>query len=195
MLEVRSGVAMPHALVASLSLGSEQAFCSFQMLMLLPSGVCLRCPLAFQLREALLEIRFLDRAQLQVHQRRQPGSNPGVQLARVDISDQPRYRISHSGRAVQIRQRIGLNRDTTVLPSAEAGPTPPPCWGWRGKNKDHLRWPPPGRASLPWSDPCNDSPLVCCPFLLPSSRLLIACALLDRLPPAQTKAGASRLRF
>jgi len=60
----------------------------------------------FQLCESPLQIRSLYRAQLQVQEGRQSCSDPEVNPARVDIRDQPRYRVAHRDRVVQGRQRI-----------------------------------------------------------------------------------------
>jgi hypothetical protein len=65
----------------------------------------LRYPL-LQVRDTLLEIRCFDGAQLQVHEERQAGRDPGMNSAGVNIRDQASHRIPHRQRIVQGRQRI-----------------------------------------------------------------------------------------
>jgi hypothetical protein len=71
-----------------------------------------------QLRQPLLEIRRLDRVQLQVHQRSQASSDPGVHFARKNIGDQSRHRVAHRDRTVQCRQWIATFGSNTALASA-----------------------------------------------------------------------------
>ena len=75
--------------------------------------------LLLHFRDALLEIRFLDDAQLQMEQWRQPGRGSRMQLAGVDVRDQSFDRVAQCRHALQIRQRIRSGRDAAVLPSAD----------------------------------------------------------------------------
>jgi hypothetical protein len=61
---------------------------------------------AFEFGQTVLQFGFLDRPQLQMHERCQTGSDPRVQLALVDVGDQPGYRVADGDRAVEVGQGI-----------------------------------------------------------------------------------------
>jgi hypothetical protein len=59
-----------------------------------------------QLRHSQLQIRYRDRVQLEVHERRQASGDPGVNVTRNYIGDQPRRSIPKGNRIVQRRRRV-----------------------------------------------------------------------------------------
>lgn len=71
-----------------------------------------------QLCESLLQIRGLDRAQLQIQKRCQARSDPRMNLTGIDVRDQLSHRVPHGERIVQGRQRIRVFAcDMTIAPT------------------------------------------------------------------------------
>ena len=66
---------------------------------------------AFEFGQTLLQFGFLDRPQLQVHERRQTGSDSGVQLAFVNVGDQPSHGVADGDRGIEVGQRIQSDPD------------------------------------------------------------------------------------